>query len=550
MNPLAPLLALLCLPQAETRTRGVGELYRPGEERVWAIEQGGQRIGHCASTYAGEVGLGALRAHRFVEQVELAPPGSPIAQRFTVELWTDAEGLPLRFDLRAQVGDVRSGASGVLAGGQAELVVRQGPGETPMTLEVPAEAFFLANNFVSELELLLALHPPGDEPARHALFFATVLRVLPYTIERASAGEALVLEDSLGERIRLAPDGRLERVELPAQGVVFRRVSESVPRFTIEFVRRERPADLAAEEVRIVDGAASLAGTITRPKGVEGRLPGLLFLSGSGTQDRDGFAAGLDLGTHAILDHLTRAGFLVLRVDDRGAGGSTGPLAGLTFDDLVEDGRRALRFLRARADVDPTRVGLIGHSEGGVSGPILASEEPVAALVLLAAPGRPVSVLFREQLLHGRAEAGATAEQLAAFGAEIDAFLAHLVRGEPVASEGLAGELAAFLPERAWLASHVGRDPLAHYARLACPVLVLQGARDVQVSVERDAPRIVAALEAAGNRDHRLVVFPELDHLFLRASESPSELDYLKARPADAEFLQVLTEWLRARLAP
>ena len=76
--------------------------------------------------------------------------------------------------------------------------------------------------------------------------------------------------------------------------------------------------------MRIVDGDVSLAGTISRPKGVTGKLPGVFFLSGSGGQDRDGFAAGLDVGTHEILDHFTRAGFLVLRVDDRGAGASAG----------------------------------------------------------------------------------------------------------------------------------------------------------------------------------------------------------------------------------
>ncbi len=548
----APIVQAPAAPLAS-----VGERYRPGEESVWAIEQGAKRLGHCRSRYEGEVALGTLRAHHFREQVELALelPSGPLTQRFTVELWTDAGGRPLRFDFRAQVADVKSGVTGTFAEGQAELSVRQGTSAQRLSVAVPAEAFLLANNFVSEIELLLALAPVPEQGARHTLFSANLLRTVPFSLQHAGttpAGDTL-LTDSLGEQLQLTPAGRLARLEIPAQGVVMRRVDPAEPlpeRFTIELPGGARPADLEHEDVTIAQGDVSLAGTITRPRGATGRLPAVFFLSGSGAQDRDGFVAGLDTGTHQILDHLTRAGFLVLRVDDRGAGGSSGPTEQLTFDDLVADGRLALRFLLARPDVDPERVALLGHSEGGVSAPILASSERVAAVVLLAAPGRPVDVLLREQLLLGRELQGAEPEQLAAFGAEIDAFLARLARGEPVASAGLAPELATFLPARTWLASHIGRDPLPPLATLRCPVLILQGARDVQVSATRDTPRLVAALEAAGHRAHELREFPELDHLFMRTGERPSALDYLKARPVDAEFLEVLTAWLKARLAP
>jgi hypothetical protein len=220
----------------------------------------------------------------------------------------------------------------------------------------------------------------------------------------------------------------------------------------------------------------------------------------------------------------------------------------LTFDDLVADGRRVLRYLRARPDVDPERVALLGHSEGGVSAPILAAEGGVAAVVLLAAPGRPIDVLLREQLLAGRAAAGATAAELERFGAEMDAFLAAVAAGTPPPAAGLAPELALFLSRHAWLRSHVGRDPLAVLARLTAPVLVLQGARDVQVLADKDAPALAGAL--ASHPDHEVRVFPTLDHLFKVASDPPSSLDYLRARPVDAEFLEVLSAWLTARLVP
>ncbi|NOT31539.1 MAG: hypothetical protein HOP15_13915, partial [Planctomycetes bacterium] len=108
--------------------------------------------------------------------------------------------------------------------------------------------------------------------------------------------------------------------------------------------------------------------------------------------------------------------------------------------------------------------------------------------------------------------------------------------------------VAAFIPGRHWFKSHLGRDPLAPLAAVRCPLLILQGGRDVQVSAERDAPKILTALDAAGHEDHELHVFPVLDHLFKRAGERPSELDYLKSRPVDAEFLDALVAWLKARL--
>jgi pimeloyl-ACP methyl ester carboxylesterase len=548
------LAALAPLPAQESGPEpvGVGQRYAPGAEALWTLEQRGKPLGHCASRYEGEVALASLRAHLFREQVELELelPTGPLVQRFTLEHWCDDAGHPLRFELRSQVADVKTGVTGVFAGGKAELVVHQGPSEQRLTVDSPPGAFLLANNFVSQLELLLSVAPVPAEGARHTLFSASTLQTFPLALKRTGTTPegATLLEDSLGERLHFTPGLELARVEIPAQGVVILRTDEPVERFDIQLTTRARPADLEHEDVTISDGAVSLAGTVTRPKGQQGPFPAVFFLSGSGPQDRDGFALGLDLGTHEILDRLTREGFLVLRVDDRGVGASTGPTDDLTLDDLVEDGRRAVRHLLARPDVDPGRVALLGHSEGGVSAPLLAASEPIAAVVLLAAPGRPIDALLREQLLFGRELGGARPEALEAFGQEVDAFLARIARGEPIAAEGLAPELAAFLPSRAWLASHVGRDPLPPLAALRCPVLVLQGGRDVQVSAERDTPPLAAALAAAGHADHELRVFPELDHLFKRASERASELDYLKSRPVDPEFLDVLSSWLKARL--
>jgi fermentation-respiration switch protein FrsA (DUF1100 family) len=184
-----------------------------------------------------------------------------------------------------------------------------------------------------------------------------------------------------------------------------------------------------------------------------------------------------------------------------------------------------------------------------MSGPLLAASEPVAALVLLAAPGRGIGVLLREQLVRARAEAGAAPDELTALGEQLDRFLADIGAGRSPGTAGLAPEIAAFAPAHAWIASHLRQDPLANLRAVKCPILILQGALDVQVSAERDAPLLVKTLDEAGHRDHELHVFPELDHLFKKASGKGAELDYLKSRPVDPEFLDVLSTWLKARLA-
>jgi pimeloyl-ACP methyl ester carboxylesterase len=528
----------------------IAEHYKVGAQSAWSIEQADVRIGVCATRYHGTTAIGGFRAHHFSDQVDLPSGGAGAPRiRTTVERWLDEQGHPLRFELRAQVVEMVSSVEGTFAAGRAELVVHQGARDRSVAVDKLEDAYLLANNMVAHLELLLALAPQLPQQD-FTLFSANALVRVPYTLKlvgRSAAGGWLY-EDSLHEQLELSPRHELLRVELTAQKIVFRRVEEAIETFTIALPQRALADDLEHEDVAIVDGDVRLAGTITRPKGAQGRLPALTFLSGSGPQDRDGYSSGIDLGTHEILDRLTRDGFLVLRFDDRGVGASSGPLEDFDFDDIVADSRRALHFLRARPDVDPERVALLGHSEGGISAPLLATQEHVAAIALLAAPGRPLEALLREQLRAGRSKEGASERELEKFDAEVTRFLAAIDQGEPLDARELPAELAAFVPARAWVKSHLGRDPLALVAQLQCPVLLLQGARDVQVSAERDAPKLLEALVAAKHVDHALLLFPELDHLFKQAGNPPSELDYLRSRPVDPAFLDALSGWLRARL--
>lgn len=148
------------------------------------------------------------------------------------------------------------------------------------------------------------------------------------------------------------------------------------------------PFPYQAVDVRYENASAkvTLAGTLTVPKGV-GPFPAVLLISGSGPQDRNETIVG-HKPFWVIADYLTRRGVAVLRCDDRGVGQSTGDAATATLEDTASDVEAGVKFLKTRAEIDGSRIGLLGHSEGGAVAPLVASRSKgIAFLVLMAAPG-------------------------------------------------------------------------------------------------------------------------------------------------------------------
>jgi pimeloyl-ACP methyl ester carboxylesterase len=262
-------------------------------------------------------------------------------------------------------------------------------------------------------------------------------------------------------------------------------------------------------------------------------------------------SGGIDIGTHEILDHLTRSGYLVLRVDDRGAGGTVAPPSDASFHDFVADARACVEHLSKREDVDAKRIVLIGHSEGGVTAPILAAERPeIAAIVLMAAPGRPLIDVIMDQNRSAMEKQGLTSDELEKQLSLVRAFLVRVASDEPIDPQSLSSdEERSTLRNRRWLQSHAKQDPLANIKKVKCPVLILQGAKDFQVSPEKDAAALEAALKSVQHPDHELRVLDGLDHLFKKSPGEVSEFgDYWKNRPIDTRFLDALEGWLAERV--
>jgi hypothetical protein len=269
-----------------------------------------------------------------------------------------------------------------------------------------------------------------------------------------------------------------------------------------------------------------LAGTLTLPRG-QGPFPAVVLLSGSGPQDRDEAV----FGHRPFLvwsDHLTRLGIAVLRYDDRGVGKSGGKFADATTADFADDAEAALEFLKRRSEIDPKRIGLVGHSEGGIIAPMVAARRAdVAFLVLLAGSGvTGEQLLYRQGELLGRA-AGASRQQLD--------------EQRRMQEKTFAGP-----NQPAWLRFFLTYDPAPALRKVTCPVLAMNGELDRQVDPDQNLPAIEAALKAGGNTGVRIVKLPKLNHLFQTVQTGAlSEYAATEETLAPAA-LKTASDWIRS----
>jgi len=288
------------------------------------------------------------------------------------------------------------------------------------------------------------------------------------------------------------------------------------------------PFDYRAEDVTYTSDEFVRAGTLTIPNG-NGPFPAVLLLSGSGAQDRDSLLFG-HRSFLLISDHLTRAGIAVLRVDDRGVGGSTGNLAESTLSDFAEDAIAGVRFLAARAEIDAKRIGLIGHSEGGIVAPLAASRSAVVGFVVILAgtgvPGAQVMDLQMQQHMRLLGVSEETIEAAAIENRKLNSLIAEgattiAVKDQLAILKRSQGDPTAVTPAELaqltapWTRSFITYDPRPALAKIKVPVLALNGELDFQVNPDQNLTAIRAALKH--NSDVTLHRLPKLNHLFQTA---------------------------------
>lgn len=311
-----------------------------------------------------------------------------------------------------------------------------------------------------------------------------------------------------------------------------------------------------------------LSGTFTKPKDA-GKFAVVVLISGSGAQNRDEELAG-HKPFLVLSDHLTKNGIAVLRYDDRGTAKSTGDFQAATSEDFAVDVEAAVAYLKTRADVDSKKIGLVGHSEGGLIAPMVAAHnKDISYIVMMAGPGvsgKEVLVLqidllskaegvpeedIKKQLklMKGVTEIltmnGDTAVNNQALRVMLNN--AYLELPDSVKKNMTPPMFAAQFARLStpWMKFFLSYDPAPALQKLKIPVLALNGSKDLQVWAPQNLPAIEAALKKGGNKKYMIRELPGLNHLFQEAKTGGSSEYAEIEQTISPAALEAMSTWIK-----
>jgi len=313
------------------------------------------------------------------------------------------------------------------------------------------------------------------------------------------------------------------------------------------------PFPYLQEQVQYVNAQAEgvkLAGTLTEPK-EGGPFPAVLLISGPGPQDRDETMAG-HKPFLVLADYLTRHGIAVLRVDDRGVGKSTGDFKAATTQDFASDAEAGVRYLLTRSELNPKHLGLIGHGEGAIVAPMAAVQMPeVSFIVLLAGTAVPGYQVLIAQTERAEKAAGLSEEQIKA-DKRIGAALYKAVR-EGKKTVDIRDEDQPFakpwekqlpLMRSPWTRFFLFYDPAPTLEKVKCPVLALDGDKDMQLDPEQNIAAMKAAFARGGNPDVTIQLLPGLNYMFQKADTGLSWEYATISETISPTVLQIIGDWI------
>ncbi|MEO6902375.1 MAG: alpha/beta fold hydrolase [Bacteroidia bacterium] len=331
-----------------------------------------------------------------------------------------------------------------------------------------------------------------------------------------------------------------------------------------------KPYPYYSEDVTFENKSAnvSLAGTLTLPK-KEGVFPVVVLISGSGPQNRDEELLG-HKPFLVLSDYLTRNGIAVLRYDDRGTAASTGDFKAATTADFSTDVEAAVAYLETRKEINKKKIGLIGHSEGGIIAPIVAAQsKDVAFIVLLAGLGiSGDELLLLQQQLIGKVS-GQSDEDLKETEA-INKGAFDIVK-KSTNSEQLRIDLTTYLMQDSsllklelatreellkaqldrltspWMQYFLKYNPTSTLEKVKCPVLAINGSKDLQVPAKINLDAIKSALIKGGNKNVTVKELPNLNHLFQECKTGlPSEYSTIEQTFSPIALTEIVN-WIKTQ---
>ena len=420
----------------------------------------------------------------------------------------------------------------VFTGDSVILDINPGPNQRTQRLGTRTGALPYINPSFALFELIVARGlATGKDSTSVPMFLVSGGQTVDVPVMRNGADSVVVVA---GTPSRFGwHDGRLTGGTVPAQGLTILLTEADTGAMHVPKPDYSVPADApyTAESVTVPTPMGhTLGGTLTLPKRRSGRVPAIITITGSGAQDRDEeipFVRGYR-PFRQIADTLGHAGIAVLRMDDRGFGESGGANTAPTTDDLADDIRAGVAYLHGRPEIDPTRIVLVGHSEGAIIAPIVAAADPtIRAIVLMAGTSRTGRIVIEYQNRYAIEHSDQiTAEQR-------DSVITAAMK--------TVDSLAARSP---WLKHFLEYDPKPTASRVTVPVLILQGETDRQVTADQ-AEELAAAIRSGGNTNVTVHLFPEANHLFVQDPiGSPTGYPQLPEGRIRNDVIIVLVGWL------
>lgn len=333
----------------------------------------------------------------------------------------------------------------------------------------------------------------------------------------------------------------------------------------------QKPYPYTEEELTYTnaDKSITFGATLTLPKENK-KHPAVILITGSGQQDRNESLMGHQPFL-VIADHFTRNGIAVLRVDDRGVGKTTGSAENATSADFAKDVLAGLVYLKTRPEIDPQKIGLVGHSEGGLIAPLaVAQSKDVAFMVLMAGPGVNGMEILKKQQYDILKVSNVNQEFLKDYLVFFENILKvlQIESDKTKAREKIKSQYDEWIKgineenRRAmgfnengaevfysfnndWFRFFLSYEPATSLEKVKCPVLAINGAKDLQVDADVNLKAIEKALLKAKNKNFKTVKLEQLNHLFQHSTVgSPSEYGSIEETFAP-EALKLMTEWIK-----
>ncbi len=522
----------------------------------YTIEQGGRTLGSFEVALAqGADGSGGTVSDSKLDLTGLAT--------LTDHLVSDAAGHVSSYRLKGTARGAPVTIEVGFSADRAHIAIDQAGHQQALDVALPGPVAVIDNNMLDGWQVLARLLDPTASAPR--TFDVLVPQAaLTGTVTFTSAGEEGV--DVVGRQVRahrydavlavagqhvavtlwLDDAGTIQLFEQPSASLRYvlqtpaaktaASAAEATAVAALDARLKEQRACVRERDVKVTSTGETLAGTLSVPTGpaTQGRTlaPALLLLPGSGAVDRNGDAPPLI--TNGMYRQLAYAlgcrGYAVLRIDKLGIGASSGNGNAVTLETYAQNTADWMALLRAQPDLDPRRVGLMGHSEGGLVALFATARGYVtpAAVVLLESPGRPLGQILLDQLVQQARTGGASDARVATVEAQTRAALAAIEASQGTTLD-LTGALAdnpiagMFAHAAGLLRSELTQDPVALAAAVEAPVLVVQGGKDVQVKVPNGEALAAAAPHAT------YLIFPDLEH-DLYTTDGPAMANALPGR--------------------